>query len=368
MRAPLRMLGALTVALAVWSATVPAQQLIATGSLGVFDAYLESLRQQAGIPGMSAALVKDGAIVWEKGYGFQNVANRLRATPDTPYVVGDLSETFAAVLLLQCVEQRRLDLDGPVSRYGVTGLEPGATMRQLLSHAAPEGSAGPGGPAGIDEQYQYDPGRFDTLTTVAEWCIPQPYRKSISHRLLDRLAMTSSAPGTDLRDPDFVLPEGLYTDEEVAHYREILGKLATPYHLAFRGRAEPSDVPALTMSAANGLVSTVRDLAQFDMALDSEILLLADTREAAWTNATGRDGAVLPTGLGWFVQTYRNERIVWHFGVVSGAYSSLVIKVPARNETLILLANSDGLVAPYDLAHGDLTRSIFANLFLRLAI
>lgn len=359
MRASIRVLGALTVGLALWSATAPAQQLIATGSLAVFDAYLESLRQQAGIPGMSAAVVKDGAIVWEKGYGFQDVATRLRATPDTPYVVGDLSETFAAVLLLQCVDERRLELDAPVSRYGVTGLEPAATMRQLLSHAAPEG---------VDDQYQYDPGRFDTLTTVAEWCIPQPYRKSISHRLLDRLAMTTSVPGTDLLDPEFTLPEGLYTDKEIAHYREVLGKLATPYHLVARGRPEPTDIPALTMSAANGLVSTVRDLAQFDAALDSEILLLADTREAAWTNATGRSGAVLPTGLGWFVQTYRNERIVWHFGIVAGAYSSLVIKVPSRNETLILLANSDGLVAPYDLAQGDLTRSIFANLFLRLAI
>jgi hypothetical protein len=68
------------------------------------------------------------------------------------------------------------------------------------------------------------------------------------------------------------------------------------------------------------------------------------------------------------VQTYRGERVVWTFGIVSGAYSSLIIKVPARNVTLILLANSDGLVAPYDLAQGVLTRSVFANLFLRLAI
>jgi CubicO group peptidase (beta-lactamase class C family) len=359
MRFPIRVLGALAVAVAVWSAAAPAQQLLATGSLTVFDAYLESLRQQAGIPGMSAAIVKDGALVWEKGYGFQNVATRLRATPDTPYIVGDLSQTFAAVLLLQCAEQRRVQLDAPVASYGVTGLEPDATMRQLLSHAAP---------AGVDEQYQYSPARFDALTTVAEWCIPQLYRKSVSHRLLDRLAMTMSVPGTDLRDPEFTLPEGLYTDEEVANYRGILGKLATPYHIAAKGRAEPTEIPALTMSAANGLVSTVRDLAQFDAALDSEILLLAETRDAAWTNATGRSGAVLPTGLGWFVQTYRNERIVWHFGIVQGAYSSLVIKVPARNVTLILLANSDGLVAPYDLAQGDLTRSVFANLFLRLAV
>ena len=359
MRAGLRVLAALTAGMAIWTASAPAaQQVLVTGSLNVFDAYLESLRQQAGIPGMSAAIVKDGAIAWEKGYGFQNVGTRLRATPDTPYVVGDLSETFAAVLLLQCVEQRRVDLDTPVTAYGVTTLEPEATMRQLLSHATPAGS---------DQPFKFNPGRFDTLTTVAEWCIPQPYRKSISHRLLDRLAMTSSVPGTDLRDPDFTLPKGLYTDEEIATYRETLTKLALPYHLS-RGRAELSEIPALTMSAANGLVSTVRDLAQFDAALDSEVLLLGDTREAAWTNAINPDGSPLPTGLGWFVQSYRGERIVWTFGVVSGAYSSLVIKVPARNVTFILLANSDGLVAPFDLASGELTRSIFANLFLRLAI
>jgi CubicO group peptidase (beta-lactamase class C family) len=340
------------------SASVRAQQLLATNSLAVFDAYLESLRQQAQIPGMSAAIVKDGVIVWERGYGFQDVANRVAATPDTPYVVADQSEALAAVLVLKCVEQRILDLDTPVTAYGVSTLEPDTTMRQLLSHAAPAGSA---------TAYHFDPGRFDTLTTVAEWCIPQAYRKSVSHRLLDRLAMTRSVPGTDLRDPTFLLPEGLYTDEEVAHYRDVLTNLAVPYHLA-DGSLQPTEIPALTMSAANGLVSTVRDLAQFDAALDTDVLLLGDTREAAWTNVTTTNGEVLPTGLGWFVQTYRNERVVWRFGIVAGAYSSLVIKVPSRNETLILLANSDGLVAPYDLAQGDVTRSVFANLFLRLAI
>ncbi len=80
------------------------------GMIPVLDSYLEALRQQSGIPGMSAAIVRDGAVVWAKGYGFQNVAARVRATPDTPYLVGDLSGTLAAVLLLQCVEQRRVGL------------------------------------------------------------------------------------------------------------------------------------------------------------------------------------------------------------------------------------------------------------------
>ena len=42
-----------------------------------FESYLESLRAQAGIPGMSAALVQNGQIVWERGFGFQNQESRL---------------------------------------------------------------------------------------------------------------------------------------------------------------------------------------------------------------------------------------------------------------------------------------------------
>jgi hypothetical protein len=45
-----------------------------------------------------------------------------------------------------------------------------------------------------------------------------------------------------------------------------------------------------------------------------------------------------------------------------------VIKLPERGLTFILLANSDGLSAPFQLQAGDVTKSVFASLFLRLAI
>ena len=112
-------------------------------------------------------------------------------------------------------------------------------------------------------------------------------------------------------------------------------------------------------------MSTVRDLARFDDALDDGILLKEDTLQVAWRNVIGKDGLPLPTGLGWFVHPYRNQPIVWHFGYVPNAYSSLIIKVPNKRLTLILLANSDGLVAPYQLPLGDVSKSVFGNLFLR---
>src|SRR5215471_9180041 len=95
--------------------------LISTSpTLPLLESYLESLRQQTGIPGMSGVLVRDRAVAWSRGFGYANVTSRITATPDTPYLVGDVSEIFGATLLLQCVEQRHLVLDDPISTLGLS--------------------------------------------------------------------------------------------------------------------------------------------------------------------------------------------------------------------------------------------------------
>jgi hypothetical protein len=75
---------------------------------------------------------------------------------------------------------------------------------------------------------------------------------------------------------------------------------------------------------------------------------------------------VSPHGLGWFVQTYEGRLVVWQFGVVADMYSSLIVTLPQQRVTMILLANSSGLVSSLPLANGDVSVSPFARLFLRL--
>jgi hypothetical protein len=60
--------------------------------------------------------------------------------------------------------------------------------------------------------------------------------------------------------------------------------------------------------------------------------------------------------------------VVWQYGIGAAASSSLVITLPARNVTLILLANSDGLAKPASLSAGDITVSPFAKVFLGLVV
>lgn len=321
-----------------------------------FETYLESLRLQTGIPGLSAALVQDGEIVWERGFGFQNQESRIRATPDTPYLAADLSQTLAAVLLLQCAEQRRINLDDPMRRFGVALPESGATVRHLLSYTS-EGIPG--------ETFRYTPARFAALTPVVEACLPQPYRKTVAVNLLERLAMRDSVPGGDVVRTE-TSTEPLFGADTMIRYRAVLDRLAVPYKVDKRGRLTRTELPVEGITAAAGLITTVRDLARFDAALDAATLLREETQALAWRPATNGTRTPLPSGLGWFVQTYRNDQVVWHFGLVSHSYSSLVIRLPARRLTLILLANSEGLSVPFQLENGDVTRSLFATLFLRL--
>ncbi len=151
----------------------------------------------------------------------------------------------------------------------------------------------------------------------------------------------------------------------VDRFTSILSRLAVPYSVDAQGRASASSYTATTITPSGGLISTVLDFAKFDRGLrQGSLLLRPHTLAAAWRAPVGRNGS-LPHGYGWFVQTYNNEPVVWQFGVGANASSSsLVVTLPARGITLILLANSDGLSKPASLSAGNITVSPFARVLL----
>jgi hypothetical protein len=174
------------------------------------------------------------------------------------------------------------------------------------------------------------------------------------------------------------VPAEDFAPEQLVAYDAVLRQMARPYRVDRRGRAFPSQFPARTLDASLGLVSTVRDLARFHAALDAYAVLQPETLNLAYGLPTldpnRHPDAPLPAfapvrspfALGWFVQAYDAQPVVWHFGYLPDAGSALVIKLPYRRLTLIMLANSDGLSGGYALGQGDVTTSPFARLFLSL--
>jgi CubicO group peptidase (beta-lactamase class C family) len=351
-----RLVSGLILASALGAVLTARQQRTLDFGASAFEGYIELLRQTAGVPGLSGVLIQDGAIVWERGLGFADVEARIPARPDTPYLVGDLTEAFTSVLVLQCVERRQVALEREITNYGGEVPDNRATVGQVLSHT----SAPPG-------NFKYEPGRYAQLTGVVEYCSRQPFRKAVALDLLDRVAMVRSVPGRDFAAPGAV-PTDMFDKAYFDHYRGILQSLAVPYKVDKRLHPTRTELAPEGINAATGLVSTVRDLAQFDFALDDGTLLSDTMLATAWEAASGPGGAPQPTGLGWFVQSYRGVPLVWQYGVVANAYSGMVVKIPSRRVTMILLANSDGLVNSFQLEAGDVTRSPFALVLLRMLL
>jgi CubicO group peptidase (beta-lactamase class C family) len=327
-----------------------------TLDLSLFERVIESLRIEANIPAISATIVQNGTVVWATGLGRQDVEGAVRATPDTPYPIGTLTQAIGSTLILRkCIDQSYAEVSDRVVRWTPLYPEPFTTIGQLLSHTAPGGA------------FHYDPVRLSALTAVVEECAHQNYSQQLAHDVFDRLSMLNSVPGQGLAEPIPADVE-LFEPSRLSHYASVLGRVAVPYRVVNRRATRNTDVLPRQLTVATGIVTSARDLAQFDIALDRPGLLLAsETRALAFTQVFS--GATpFPTSLGWFVQNYNNQLIVWQFGLVENAYSSLILKAPSRGLTLILLANSDGLSAPFALEAGDVTTSIFARTFLRMFV
>lgn len=286
--------------------------------------------------------------------GRRDVESGAPALPDTTYLIGGLSETFGATLLLRkCVDQWSAQLDDPVSLRSETFPEPRTTLRQLLSHTTPDGAA-----------YSFSSARFALLTPVIERCAQAPYPVVLNSEIFDRLGMLDSSPDQVLATRPTGADALLFDAGHLARFADVAARMATPYRITSGRPQRNIDNSGHRVDGADGIISSVRDLARFDTALLTGALLAAPTRDEAWTQ-TVANGTPLPTGLGWFVQNYHGEPVVWQFGLTRGGHSALIVKAPNRGLTFIALANSDGLTAPFALESGDVTRSPFATLFLR---
>src|SRR5688500_1372074 len=151
-----------------------------------FETLLESLRQELKIPAYSAAIVKDQKVIWAKGFGYADVENKIPATEHTAYHLASLTKTFASTILMQLVQEGKIKLDDPVSKYGITLESDGVIrVRHLLSHTS-EGNPG--------EQYRYNGNRFAELDKVVERATGKSFAELLIANILDPLGMSETAP------------------------------------------------------------------------------------------------------------------------------------------------------------------------------
>lgn len=281
-----------------------------------FEDELEDLRQKLKIPGFSAAIVKDQELVWAKGFGYADVENKVEATPDTPYLLASVTKPIAATLIMQLVEEGVLDLDDPVSKYGVD-LESQGVVRvwHLLTHTS-EGVPG--------THHKYNGNRYALLSDVIEGASGKSCRELINERILEPLGMTNTAPSCPSCDwEEYIASLGAHDPER--NYAHVYRELAKSYQFDQAYNIVEGAYQA-GFSPAAGLISSVVDLAKFDIAVDQNVLVPQETREQMFTPAVSSiTGAEFVYGLGWYTQQYKGTRLIWHSGRSAPSVSSLYL-------------------------------------------
>ena len=312
-------------------------------SIEEFDRRLESLRQQSHIPAISVAISEHQRVAWSRGYGIADLSTNRTATDTTVYHFASLTKPFASAILLQLSEEGRISLDDPVANYGIVLPSPGVIrIRHLLSHTS---SGTPG------TKYSYDGDRFSLLDSVVARATGGSFATELVRRILQPLALTRTAPN----------PAAAAFTASGLDLSTYQANLARGYRYA-NGTYSATAYPT-NFSTAAGLTGSVLDLAAFSMALDRGDVISQASRDLAFAPTISLAGDTLPYGLGWFSTTYKGERIVWHYGLWT-AISSLIIKVPSRGLTFVVLANTDALSSSYPLAAGRLDTSPWARAFL----
>lgn len=309
-----------------------------------FEEILENFRNDYNIPGMSAAIVKDRQLFWAKGFGYANVEEKIPTRPTTSYHLASLTKTFAAIIIMQLVEDEQLSLEDPVSKYGVD-IQSNETIRvkHLLTHTS-EGIPG--------DEYKYNGSRFALLDQVIEGSSGSTFCELLLNQVINPLNLKNTAPNV-LTDNCMLAGEARI---------EFAWNLAQGY--TSDGNSKQAYKTYFGTSA--GLLSSVVDMATYSIAIDNKMFLNDETWKKVFTPTISNNGNSLPYGLGWFIDYQQNIKILWHYGWWD-AVSSLIIKVPEKKLDFIILANTDMLSRSSTNIglDGDITRSLVGLEFLK---
>ena len=312
----------------------------------ISEAILEALVEANGVPGMSAALVRDGDIVWLGSAGLRDMERALPVDADTTFRFASVSKLITATAAARLAEDGDLDLDAPVRsivRY-LPDAWPAMSARQLAAHTS-------GIPHYQDVDSERGDVRFNTTadaigvfsgrTLIAEPGASYNY-SSYGFTLLS--AAVEESAGEPFLD---------YVGRVLLHDLDIGPELGGDSHATiaydFTDAGGVTPVPPHDYSyswGGAGFRGSSRDLALFGARVLSGAIVSPATREMMWTPAMLNDGSTVmedrdvAVGFGWRIgRDHDGARIVHHAGVTDGARSALVL-YPESGDSVSVLPNA----------------------------
>jgi CubicO group peptidase (beta-lactamase class C family) len=309
------------------------------------DGLVAVTQAEQRIPSVSAAVFRDGEVVWRRAVGSADVERSEEATPEHAYRIGSITKTFTAVCILQLRDAMVLALDDPL-RTHIPEAPVGLTVRDALSHLSGLQREPPGEIwetltppsreellAGLEdaervlrpgEAWHYSNLAFGLLGEIVARRSESGYEHALHARVLEPLR---------LRHTGFEPPGSRATGYYVDPYSD-------------RVTVEPDPVGEGPTAAMGWLWSTVDDLSAWGdfLATGDDAVLAQETLDEMARLRTMVDEARWSVGWGLGLGLYRRgERVyVGHGGAMPGFLASLCVHRPERTGAAVLFNTSAG--------------------------
>lgn len=321
----------------------------------VIDRIVARQGVNADTPGCALAIIRDGRIIFEKGYGLASLEHRVPITPKTVFNIGSISKQFAASSILLLAEEGKLSLDDNIRKYFPDFPDYGhpITIRHLLHHISGiRDYEALMVPANMPYDRNYTPEElysFITRQRALNFVPGSEFSYSNSgYTLLALIVKKASGKslGEFCRERIFG-PLGMENSVFYEKMHAIIPNRATGHDRAGDGLVAGL-LDIYTVGASN-LCTTVEDLARWDANFYTPRVGGAGFPEKLQTRGVLNSGETIHYARGLNISEYRGLRTVYHNGWWAGFGASLV-RFPDQRFTVICLSNTTGF-NPYDLPY-----------------
>ena len=304
------------------------------------------------IPGCAVMVRHDGKVVICQGYGVANLEHAVRVTPQTVFQSGSIGKQFTAMAIMMLIEEQKLALEDPISKYLDVPRDWSAIrIRHLLTHTSGLGDY----PENFSLQRDYTENELLKMITAQPLAFApgEKWRYSnLGYVTLGILIHKVSGEfwGDLLRQRVFV-PLGMKQTREISE-ADILPNRAAGYVLkngALKNQQWVS--PTVNNTADGSLYFTVEDLAKWDEALETRKVISRAGYDQMWTPVKLNNDTTAPYGFGWRIaKTDSGHNVLEHGGAWQG-FASYIVRYPNDRLTVAVLCNRAGASASYIARH-----------------
>lgn len=334
------------------------------------EAFVQERMGQGNLAGMSLAVVKGSQLLYQRGFGMRDVEAGLPATPDTLYMIGSVTKSFACLAILQLQERGLLSVDDPVDRYLPLTLRPFGEpirLRHLMSHTSGIPALGwAEAVLGYDQEsgspYLGIGSVEDMLTFVngaGDWAHSRPGERwfylNEGYAILGGVVeKVSGMPFADYVAQNILAPLGMGRSFFGRERLKAEQDAAVPYVVTPEGKRLAREYSYGQLAAAGGLISSVSDMARYLSMLlaggsgPAGEIVSRKSLQAMMAPAVPTPPEDVLTGepvshycWGLAVSDFFGRRLYGHGGSVGVATASLVF-LPDEGLGAVALANGSG--------------------------